>query len=79
MSLGEQKIEMPIPGENDILKFTEIGKQLRVPFIIYADFETYVKPIYTCDLDPNLSHTCNLSTFEPWICLSYCIYRQKVF
>lgn len=53
MSLGEQKIEMPIPGENDILKFTEIGKQLLVPFIIYADFETYVKPIYTCDLDPN--------------------------
>lgn len=65
MSLGEQKIEMPIPGENDILKFTEIAKQLRVPFIIYADFETYVKPIYTCDLDPNSSHTCNLSTFEP--------------
>lgn len=29
MSLGEQKIEMPIPGENDILKFTEIAKQLR--------------------------------------------------
>lgn len=65
MSLGEQKIEMPIPGENDILKFSEIAKQLRVPFIIYADFETYVKPIYTCDLDPNSSHTCNLSTFEP--------------
>lgn len=65
MSLGEQKIEMPIPGENDILKFTEIAKQLHVPFIIYADFETYVKPIQTCDLDPNSSHTINLSEFEP--------------
>jgi hypothetical protein len=65
MSLGEQKIEMPTPGENDILKFTEIAKQLRVPFVIYADFETYVKPIQTCDLDPNSSHTSNISEFEP--------------
>jgi hypothetical protein len=65
MALGEQKIEMPIPGENDVLQFTEIAKQLKVPFTIYADFETYVKPIQTCDLDPNSSHTINLSEFEP--------------
>lgn len=64
MPLGEQKIEMPIPGENDILKFTEIAKQL-LPFIIYADFETYVKPIQTCDLDPNSSHTISLSLNFP--------------
>lgn len=64
MSLGMQKIEMPTPGENDILKFTDISKQLRVPFVIYADFETYVKPIQTCDLDPNSSHTVNLFEFE---------------
>lgn len=65
MSLGMQKIEMPIPGENDIVKFTEIAKQLKVSFIIYADFETFVKPIQTCDLNPNSSHTSNLSEFEP--------------
>lgn len=65
MALGEQKIEMPVPGENDVLQFTEIAKQLKVPFTIYADFETYVKPIQTCDLDPNSSHTVNLSEFEP--------------
>ncbi|XP_062569833.1 uncharacterized protein LOC134231854, partial [Saccostrea cucullata] len=56
---------MPVPGENDVLQFTEIAKQLKVPFTIYADFETYVKPIQTCDLDPNSSHTVNLSEFEP--------------
>lgn len=65
MALGEQKIELPSPGENDVLEFTEIAKQLKVPFAIYADFETYVKPIQTCDLDPNSSHTINLSEFEP--------------
>lgn len=46
MSLGEQKIEVPIPGENDILKLTEIGKQLPVPFMIYADFETCKTNLY---------------------------------
>ena len=51
MSLGEQKIEMPTAGENDV-KFSEIAKQLKAPYIIYADFETFVKPIQTCDLDP---------------------------
>lgn len=65
MSLGEQKIEMPIPGENDVLEFSEIAKQLKVPFINYADFETYVRPIQTCDLDPSSSHTINLSQFDP--------------
>lgn len=56
---------MPLPGENDVLKFTEIAKQFRVPFVIYTVFETYVKPIQTWDLDPNSSHTCNISDFEP--------------
>lgn len=56
---------MPTPGENDVLKFIDIAKQLRVPFVIYADFETYVKPIQSCDLDPNSSHTSNISEFKP--------------
>lgn len=49
-----------------MLEFTEIAKQLKVPFTIYADFETYVKPIQTCDIDPNSSHTVNLFKFEPF-------------
>ncbi|KAK3107749.1 hypothetical protein FSP39_021357 [Pinctada imbricata] len=66
MSLGEQKIEMPTPGENDIVEFSEIAKQLRVPYTIYADMETYVIPVRDDrDLDPNSSHTKNLSEFVP--------------
>ncbi|KAK3106169.1 hypothetical protein FSP39_014172 [Pinctada imbricata] len=66
MTLGEQKVVMPTPGENDVIEFKDIAKQLRVPFVIYADFETYVQPVAQCDdLDPNSSHTINLSKFEP--------------
>lgn len=65
MSLGLQKIKMPTPGENDVLKFTDIAKQHRVPFVIYADFETYVNPIQSCDLESNSPHSSNISEFEP--------------
>ena len=48
------------------MEFSEIAKQLRVPYTIYADMETYVIPLRDDrDLDPNSSHTKNLSEFVP--------------
>ena len=39
-----QKVELPNPGEN-ILQFKDFEKTLRVPFIVYADFECTNMPI----------------------------------
>ena len=39
------RIEMPIEGRNDILKFTNLYKKMKVPFVIYADFEAIIKKI----------------------------------
>lgn len=36
---------MPIPGENDLLKFKEFDKTLKVCFSIFADFETVVRKL----------------------------------
>lgn len=41
---GPQKIELPNPGEN-ILQFKDFEKTLRVPFVIYADFECLNSPV----------------------------------
>ena len=41
---GSQAINMPKEGEN-VLKFNNFHKQLPVPFIIYADFETTTKKV----------------------------------
>jgi hypothetical protein len=41
---GPQKVELPQPGDN-ILQFKDYEKTLRVPFIIYADFECLNTPI----------------------------------
>ena len=36
------KIQMPAPGEK--IKFKNYHKQMQVPFVIYADFESIIKP-----------------------------------
>ena len=36
------KVQMPAPGEN--IKFKNYHKQMQVPFVIYADFESIIKP-----------------------------------
>ena len=36
---------MPEKGKNDILKFNNFHRKMKVPFVIYADFETIIKKI----------------------------------
>ena len=41
---GTQKVSLP-DEDHKILKFTNYDKQLKVPFVIYADFESITEPI----------------------------------
>ena len=52
------KIDMPEEGEN-ILAFQNYQKQMKAPYVIYADFEALVKKIQGCERDPdkNKSYT----------------------
>jgi hypothetical protein len=52
---GAQKIEIPEKGKNDILEFRDYEKTLKVPFVIYADFETINVNIQSCDTNPEIS------------------------
>ena len=45
-----QKIVLPDPGTK--LKFEHYCRKMRVPFVIYADFESVIKPINMCQSDP---------------------------
>jgi len=42
------RIVMPEEGEN-ILSFQNFKKQMKMPFIIYADFEALVRKIQSCE------------------------------
>ena len=64
------KIEMPKKGS--ILKFKNYYKGERLPFIIYADTESLIKPIQSCEADPEKSYTKKYQKHEP-ISFSYYI------
>ena len=44
---GEQSIKMPEVGSK--IKFTNYNKQMKAPFVIYADFEAITEPIHGCN------------------------------
>ena len=52
---GVQRIELPVKGENDLLEFRDFEKTLKVPFVIYADLETIVRKLDTCQPNPDKS------------------------
>ena len=57
------KINMPEKGTR--LKFKNYHRGEKVPFIIYANFESCIKSIHTCDLNPENSYTKQYQKHEP--------------
>ncbi|KAK3105316.1 hypothetical protein FSP39_022337 [Pinctada imbricata] len=60
-----QCITMPEEGNDDILQFKDFHKQMRVPFVIYADFETFAKKLNAPLPDPSSSSTTNVLQYKP--------------
>jgi hypothetical protein len=63
------KTKLPEPGT--MLKFMNYNRSMRVPFIVYADFESFIKPIYTCQPRPDESCTNKYQKHTP---SSFCYY-----
>ncbi|XP_065645294.1 uncharacterized protein LOC136075785 [Hydra vulgaris] len=63
------RIELPKPGTT--MYFKQHYKSMRVPFVIYADFESFIKPINTCTPNPNDSYT---KQYQKHIPSSFCYY-----
>src|SRR6218665_3637489 len=64
-----QRIELPDPGT--MLDFKNYNRSLRVPFTVYADFESIIKPIDTCHPDSHESYT---NKYQKHILSSFCYY-----
>ncbi|XP_020917577.1 uncharacterized protein LOC110254870 [Exaiptasia diaphana] len=54
---GAQKIELPSEDSMPFMQFKDFHKQLRVPFVIYADFESLTTKIHSVSKEPTLSST----------------------
>ena len=64
-------VKKKLPEEGKMLKFKNYHRREKVPFIVYADFECFIKPIQSCDPDAKESYTKQYQKHEP---SSFCYY-----
>ena len=58
------RTNMPKQGENK-MSFTNYHKQMKAPYVVYADFECLVRKIATCEPDKKQSFTVKTEKHEP--------------
>ena len=62
---NHEAVKINMPGKGTMLKFKNYHRGEKVPFVIYADFESCIKSIHTCDLNPESSYTKQYQKHEP--------------
>lgn len=62
---GEQKTRLPETAEEKIMCFRNYTLCNKVPFTIYADFESFIVPYHRCDAPPHTSSTATESLHVP--------------
>ena len=61
----EESIKINMPPPDTYIKFKNFLYSERAPFAIYADFESLLKPLDTCEPNPNKSFTLKYNKHEP--------------
>ena len=54
-----------MPPKNTTIRFQNFNKKIPVPFVIYADFECFTKPMSSCSPNPEDSYSYNYQKHEP--------------
>ena len=62
-----------MPPKNTTLQFQNHYKKLPIPFLVYADFECFIKPINTCQPYPHDFYTYSYRKHEP---SGFCLYLK---
>ena len=73
-------VNIMMPPPNTFLKFKNFRCSERAPFVIYADFESFIKPMDSCDPDPNKSYTKKYQKHKPSGFSYYikCLYEDDI-
>ena len=64
-----------MPPSKTILKFQNYNKQFPIPFVIYADFECFTKPMGSCCPNPEKSYSYNYQKHE---LSGFCFYIKGI-
>ena len=62
---NHEAVKIIMPKKGTMLRFENYHRGERVPFVIYADFESCIKSIDTCDPNPENSYTKQYQKHEP--------------
>ena len=72
---NNETVSVKMPEEGTMLYFKNYEKQLPMPFVVYADFECFTKPMNNCSPDPNKSYGYNYQKHEP---SGFCYYIKGI-
>ena len=64
-------VKVVMPGKGSTLYFKDSHKKMRVPFIVYADFEAFTEGIQTCSPNDDKSYTKQYQKHRP---CGFCYY-----
>ena len=71
-------VEMPTKS-NNIIKYNQGEKSIKLPFVIYADLECLVEKMSTCQNSPNESSTTEINKHMPsgYSLFTHCSFDQS--
>ena len=72
---NNESVYVKMPEKGSILNFKNHNKKLPIPFVAYADFECFTKPMNTCCPNPEDSYNYNYQKHEP---SGFCIFIKGV-
>ena len=62
---SNESVRIEMPTRNPIVEYSNGQHQFKVPFIMYADFESILEPIQGVSNDPNTSSTRGVNVHKP--------------
>ena len=80
---SKKPVTIEMPKEGSILKFKSFFRKMRVPFVVYADFECFTEKLDTTQPNPKQSHTRQYQKHTPsgfcyYIkCFDDSVYKQE--
>ena len=69
-----------MPGKGSFVEFKNHNRSMKVPFVVYADFECFIKPISGAEPDAKKSFTNQISKHVPCgFCFNIICYDEKLY
>ena len=70
---SNEAVRIEMPNVKPIVKYSDCQYQFKVPFMMYADFESTLEPIQGASNDPNVSSTRGVNIHTP---SGWCVYSK---